>query len=193
MPTIDRQVLQFAEAVDRDFSFLAAHGLNPIRKEATLVRFESKDICINVYHGRQSYEVGLEICPRLPSFNGDCYAMSEIIRLVEPAKADEYRNYAAQTEKDVAQGVQRLASLLRRCVDGGVLTDPRLFERLGENRKAWSKNYAKELNLKRVRQQLDVAWHGKGYAKVIELLEPFRSDLTATELKKLDYAKKQLA
>jgi hypothetical protein len=190
MPTIDRQSLQFAEEVEKKFSFLSAHGLKCVQSEPTLVRFESRSAYVNVYHGRQSFEVGLEIGLLTPSPEETSYSMSEIIRLVEPSKADEYRDYAAHNAEAVVEGVQRLSALLRRYVSAGILDDARLFERLGKGREAWSHNYAKEVNLTQARRKLESAWHAKDYAKVVELLNPLRDALTPTELQKLDYAEK---
>lgn len=190
MPTIDRQSLHFAEMVERNFAFLAAHGFKRVQSEPTFVRFESGCLYLNVYHGRQSYEIELEIGPCGTS--NASYSMSDLIRLLEPKKADEYRRYAAHIAKDVAKGVERLASLFRRYVDAGVFDDGKIFERLQKNRNAAVHDYWKETALTHARQQLDVAWHAKNYAKIIELLEPLRSDLTSTELKKLKYAKKHI-
>lgn len=192
MPTVDRQSLHFAETVERNFAFLAAHGFRRVQNETTFVRFESRGLYVNVYHGRRSYEIELEI-GRRGSRNEISYSMSDIIRLVEPKKADEYQRYAAHIAKDVAKGVQRLASLFRRYVDAGVWDDGRIFERLQKSRNAAVHDYWKEMPLMQARRQLDAAWHAKNYAKVIELLEPLQSDLTRTELKKLKYAKKEVA
>ena len=189
MPTIDRQSLHFAETVERKFTFLAAHGFKRVQNEPTFVRFESRCLYVNVYHGRQSYEMELEIGPCGTS--NASYSMSDLIRLLEPRKADEYRRYAAHIAKDVAKGVQRLASLFRRYVDAGVFDDGKIFERLQKSRNAAVHDYWKEMKLTQVRQQLDAAWQAKNYTKIIELLEPLRSDLSPTELRKLNYAKRR--
>ena len=193
MPTIDRQSLHFPEAVERHFAFLGVHGFERDQKQTTVVRFQSKDIFVTVYHGRRSFDVSLEIGRHGAGFDEKFYSISEIIRLVEPNKVDEYRNYSARTAEGVAQAVQGLAVLFRRYVDNGLLSDSRLFRQLQENRKMWAKGYSKEVNLKQARRQLDTVWHAKNYAKIVESLEPLRSDLSPTELKKLNYAKKQIA
>jgi hypothetical protein len=192
MPTTDRQRLRFAEAVQDNFSFLHAHGFRRVRSDPTFTRFESKRIYVNVYHGRQSFEIGLEVAPVEGGPDEACFSMSEIVRLTEPERAAEYRNYAAQTTKSVAEGVQELAARFHRYIDAGVLDDPRLFQRLKESRLAWSRDYAKEVDLTQARRNLAAAWHAKNYVKVVEVLEPFRADLTSAELKKLEYAKKEL-
>lgn len=194
MATIDRHVLHFAEVVEENFNFLAAHDFERTRRELTLVRFESKCVYVNVYHGRKSFELGLEVGQAalgLP--NGTPYTMSEIVRLAEPAKADEYRNYAARDAAGVRAGVQQLAALFRRYFDAGVLDDSGVFVRFKRQREAWAQDFAQEVNLRQVRRKLDVVWHAKKYSEVVELLEPLRATLTPTELKKLEYAKKEIA
>ena len=192
MPTIDRRALNFAEAVEENFGFLSAHGFKRVQSEPTFVRFESKRVYVNVYHGRKSPELGLEIGPLAARPEETPYSMSEIIRLVEADKADEYRDYATHDADGVQEGVRRLATLFRRYVDAGVLDGAGLFDRLEKQRETWKRDFALEVNLGQARRKLESAWHAKDYAKVVELLEPFRADLASTELKKLEYAKKEL-
>jgi hypothetical protein len=191
MTTIGRQSLRFAEAVEENFSFLAAHGFKCVQSEPTFVRFESEHDYVNIYHGRKSFELGLEIGPSEASGSDERpYPMSGLIRLVEPSKADEYRNYATHTADGVAEGVQRLAALFRRYVDAGVLDDATLYSRLEENRKAWSRDYATKVKLGQARRKVEIAWHAKDYLKVVTLLRPLRDALTPAERQKLDFAEK---
>lgn len=192
MTTSDRQELRFAEVAEEKFGFLQEHGFKRVQSEPSFVRFESRPAYVNVYHGRQSFEVGLEIGSLAAGADETSYSMSEIIRLVEPGEADGYRNYAAHSPEGVAEGVQRLAMLFRRYVNAGVLDDAVLFERLRKGREMWSREYATEVNLTHTRQKLEVAWHAKDYAKVVELLRPLRDALTPTELHKLEYAEKHV-
>jgi hypothetical protein len=73
-----------------------------------------------------------------------------------------------------------------------LLGDPALFVRLERQRKVWSETFSRKVDLTQARQKLDAAWHARDYAKVIELLEPLREDLSTSESKKLAFAKKQL-
>jgi hypothetical protein len=190
MPRIDRQSLYFAEIVEQNFAFLTEHGFKPVQKETTFVRFESERLYVNIYHGRQSYEIEGEV--GLHGTSEAPYSILDFIRLLEPTKAAEYRRYAAHTAKDVGNGVQKLASLFRRYLGAGVLDDDRIFERLQTSRKSAVHSYWQGMKLTQARQQLDTAWHAKNYAKIIELLEPLRCDLSRTELKKLNYAKQRI-
>ena len=192
MPTTDRHPLRFAEVVKENFSFLQDHGFKRVQSEPTFVRFESRRSYVNVYHGRRSFEIGLEIGLQGDRPKEACHSMSEIIRLVEPEKLAEYKDYAACTVTDVAEGVRRLAALFRRYIDAGILDDAGFFERLRESHKAAVHDYWKKGELTHARRELDAAWHAKNYAKVVELLRPLRDALTPTELHKLEYAEKHV-
>ncbi len=183
--------LNFEKAVGKYFGFLHEHGFECARSEPSLVRFESQRNYVNVYHGRQSFEIGLEV-GSLATDVEDIYSMSEIIRLIEPAEADGYRNYAARSPDSVIEGVQRLAMLFRRYVDAGVLDNAGLFEQLRKNRETWSREYARKVHFAQARQRLDVVWHEKDFEKIVELLRPLRELLTPSELQKLEYAERHL-
>ena len=192
MSTNDRRDLRFAEVAEVKFNLLQEHGFKRMQSEPTLVRFESRRAYVNVYHGRQSFEVGLEIGSLVAGADETSYSMSEIIRLVDAGEADGYRNYVAHSPERVAEGVQRLAMLFSRYVNAGALGDTVLFERLREGRELWSREYATDVNLTHARQKLGVLWHAKDYPKVVELLSPLRDALTPTEVHKLEYAEKHV-
>jgi hypothetical protein len=48
------------------------------------------------------------------------------------------------------------------------------------------------MKLRRIREQVNKAWQAKDYAKVVELYEQVRDDLSPAEQKKLEYARKHL-
>ena len=59
-PSPNRDVLGFSRTVFQYFNFLCSdYGFQVTDQSATLVRFESNDVFINVYHGRASYELGV--------------------------------------------------------------------------------------------------------------------------------------
>jgi hypothetical protein len=60
-PGKHRSQLGFKDAVLSSFDFLRAYGLKPIKEEVTFVRYESNSVFVNVYHGRGSFEIGVEI------------------------------------------------------------------------------------------------------------------------------------
>lgn len=68
-PGTDRSKLGFKEAVSANFKFLRKFGFHRARAEATFIRYETvrfltkKKLFVNVYHGRGSYEMGVQIGP----------------------------------------------------------------------------------------------------------------------------------
>lgn len=186
----DRSVLRFAEEVKDRFSFIEALGFRCVRSEATFVRFESPGIGINVFHGRRSFEIGLEIeSTQSPT---ESYSTPEIVRLVDKEKGDHYKYYATHTAQGVAEGVRQLAELFQHCVATGILNDSRIFSRLTQQKKELVAKYAREIKLHQARRKSEIAWHKKDYAAVVEALKPLRAALTATEVGKLEFAEKQL-
>lgn len=59
-PGPGRERLGFEAAVVENFAFLKEAGFECVRRECTFVRYESKRVFVNVYHGRGSFELGVE-------------------------------------------------------------------------------------------------------------------------------------
>lgn len=186
----DRSVLRFAQEVKDRFSFLEVLGFHCVRSEEAFVRFESPKASLNVFHGRYSFEIDLEV-ESAPSPT-DVYSFSEILRLVDQEQAEQYRNYATHTVQGVAEGVGKLVELFRRCIAAGILNDKQLFAHLKLQREELARNYALETQLTQARRKAETAWHAKDYAAVIKALKPLRAALNATEVGKLEFAEKQL-
>lgn len=159
----DRRDLRFAESVDKCFRYLLERGFVRVACEPTFVRFESRHIFLNVYHGRQSYEIGLELGEMGVGGRDASYSMSELMRLCCSKEAAGYRDFAARSPDGVAEGVRRLALRFRRCIESGALTTADLFVRLQGIREKRTQEYAAELNLKRARQVLETAWRERDY------------------------------
>jgi hypothetical protein len=185
---IDRSPLHFPEEVQRHFSFLQALGFRCVHSDATFVRYKSPEIAVNVYHGRRSYEIGLEIeSAQVP---GESYSIFEILQLVDGKRAKGYRNYATHTVEGVAEGTHRLAVLFRECIDRGILNDKQLFSQLKLQRRDLTNNYWFEMELKQAREKSESAWARKDFEKVVQILSPLQEHLNPFDIKKLEYAKK---
>jgi len=189
----NRTSLRFADAAEKHFAFLEAQGFQRTQSEPAFVRFESSTLFINIYHGRKSFEIGAELGRRGNAEDEkQPYPMSALLGVAGVPTAKDYRDYATHTPDGVNEGLGKLAELFRDHVCRN-LQNARLFQLLKEQRQAWASDFADGVNLRKARRKLDAAWHAKNYAKVVELLEPLRTDLTSTELKKLEYAKKEIA
>lgn len=187
---VDRSSLRFAELAQKHFAFLEAQGFGRVRSEPTFVRFESRSLFINIYHGRSSFEIGAEL-GRVGNGEDEKqpYPMSALLGVAGVPTAKEYRDYATHTPDGVNEGLEKLATLFRDHVSPN-LQNAGLFQLLKEQRQTWAADFADEVNLRQARRKLDAAWHAKNYAEVVALLRPLRDALTSIELHKLEYAEK---
>lgn len=189
MNTRERDRLCFAESVRRHFDFLEGHRLAVVAHTLTYVRYESARLFVNVYHGRRSFEIGLEI-GRLSQDDQQPYPMSAIVAVMEPSVSSSHLDYAARTAADVDEGVRRLAAPFRAFVGRGLLEDPGLFSRLERDRQGRKLRMAQDVDLSHARLAAEDLWRAKDYAGVIRLLAPLRESLEPSELKKLEFAEK---
>jgi hypothetical protein len=181
-----RAHLHFSEEVKSRFAYLGAFGIRLAHSEATIIRYESSKICLNIYHGRRSYEIALEIAPRRAPLK--TYSVSEALRLISPGQARVYRHYAAHTAEGVAEGVRRLSILWHECLDAGLLDEKELFSRLDLQRQCLNRDYSLEIELRHARKEAELAWKQREFKKVAQLLLPLQAHLSPSELKKLKYA-----
>lgn len=212
-PSPDRASLGFAEVVLSCFSFLEARGFERVRVEPTFVRYESDRAFVNVYHGRSSYELGVEV----GQLNGrlsaqpteppdadtsfvighpnpeDRFTIWEIARYSGAPEVTESTFFQASSADRVRSLVPKLAELVQRYAGPALQGDATFLERVREMRSEESRRYRKEGELQRVRMATAEAWGRRDFRRVVDLLEPFQGDLTASEVKKLQYAKDQLA
>ena len=188
----DRSYFRFPEEVKANCNYLVAnHGFRCLVAEASLVRYESDCIFINVYHGRSSCEIGLEI-GRVVSVGEleEAYNISWLIKLIDPAKAADYRLFVATTPDLVKKGVSQLCELFKKYVGKALFADESAFELLEKKKEAWKEFYEKEVLADQVRPKANEAFHNKNYSEAVFLYESIRSELTPAELKKMEYARK---
>lgn len=105
-----RAKLRFAEAVRREFEFLERiFGFRCTEESPTFVRYESDYVFVNVFHGRGSFEIGIELGIRSqPTIH---FRLPEILAGLAPGYTGE-RMFQASTAPAVAKCVARLARIV---------------------------------------------------------------------------------
>ena len=186
MATPDRSHLNFERQVREAFAFLSDLGFSETEALPTLVRYRHDDVEVDVYYGRQSYEIGAGV-----TGFGIRYAMSEIIRAVDPETAKRYRNAMATTQEAVAAGLEELSSLMKRYGTAALRGDPQFFSTLKEQRKLWSEEYALDVLADQLRPQADEAFRRGNYSTAADLYARIRSRLSPAEVKKLALAEER--
>lgn len=185
--------LGFTEAVLKNFYFMNNHGFQVVRTEPTFVRYESHAVFVNVYHGRASYVIGVEI-GRL-----DRSQKYDLAYIVSNAGEDAWKTegfgrstmFQVSSSEGVMEFVPKVAELIKKYGGEFLSGDPLFydqFEIIGKHRAI---EFAKKQNLTHIRRSAEVAWVNKDFAKVAELYGFIgNNDLTEIEKKRLSYSQK---
>lgn len=192
-PEPERAQLGFKDAALSHFKFLSDFGLRPVEEKVTFVRYESPEVFLNVYHGRASYELGVEIGkvrePEKPLH------IFTVVRWAGGEKAEGFGQHVmfqVSSREGVQEFVPKLAALVKKYATALLRGDESAFRSAREFQAKQGAAYEKEVRLGNLRTRAEAAWHAKDYAQVVELYGPAREDLTEVEAKKLAYAEQQV-
>ncbi len=193
-PSPERAKLGFKEAVLSSFKFLGELGLRPVEKKVTFVRYESSEVFLNVYHGRASFELGVEI-GRLKEPEQEKLTIYEIVAWAGAEKAEGFGQHVmfqVSSPEGVQELVPKLAHLVQRYGTAFLKGDATAYRAALQDRSQTATDYVKQVILRDVRSKAEAAWRAKDYAQVVELYGPARRQLTEVEAKKLAYAEQQV-
>jgi len=192
---VDRNQIGFTSEVLAKFKFLSTeYGFVCIKVEPSFVRYESSSIFVNIYHGRTSSELGVEIgkLENMPGLRENWYTIGEVMDLMGVREKLRYTFFQASTQERIKKLVPKLAEYVRKYAKSIFEGDTEIFEKLAELRSKKSNEYIKEMRLSGIREEAERVWHKKDYAKLVELYDSMKDDLTLVEIKKLEYAQKHL-
>ncbi len=165
------------------FAFLLRIGFSVVRREATLLRFESSNVFVNVYHGRASYQVGLEL-GRLNE--GDTYSLHEVLSAIAPAEIERARCQATD-RATLERCLTAMADTIQRSCHDLLRGDAAAFEEL-------QSVVAPKRQVETIRSQFgaiidraDRAWESKDFTQAADLYEKAAPGLDATRVKRLEY------
>ena len=186
MDTSDRSYLNFEVQVRRTFAFLSKIGFNEVEALPTLVRYRKGDIEVDVYHGRQSFEIGAGV-----SAFGTRYSMPEIIRAVDPNVGRSFRYLASTTPEGVASALLNLSSLMKHYGLEAIEGNSEFFSMIEKKRRLWAEEYALDVLYEQLRPQAYEAFRQKNYSKSADLYSRVKERLSPVELKKLSLAEER--
>jgi hypothetical protein len=183
MDISDRSYLKFEEKVRTIFAFLVDMGFSEVEALPTFMRYRKDGIEVDVYHGRQSYEIGAGV-----TAFGTRYEISEIIRASNSETAKKFRHYAATTPEGVTAGLEELCTLMSRYGRVALGGDLQFFSTLEKQRKLWSEEYAIDVLAKQLRPQANEAFRRGDYSTAADLYSRIRGRLSPAEIEKLNLA-----
>lgn len=187
MGTKDRSYLKFTEKVRKAFAFLTEQGFNEIEALPTIVRYQKGGVEVDVYHGRQSNEIGLGV-----TAFGTRYTISEIIRATDPKTAKQFHYVATTSPEGVISALDELSKLTKQYGRDAIEGDAEFFTVLERQRSLWAEEYAIDVLAEQLRPQADEAFRRKDYLKAAELYSRIRTCLSPSEIKKLNLAEERL-
>lgn len=177
----------FAENVREVFRFLCDQGFVETVALPSVVEFVRGGVTVDIYCGRKSQEIGAGI-----TFLGSRYALSEIVRAVDPEVANRMRNIVATTPELMTKGLEELGSALRQYGASALHGKPSFFSALSEQRSRRSEDYALDVLASQLRPQAEEAFRCGEYAKAAEAYARIRGALSPAEIKKLEFAERRL-
>src|SRR6185437_4422023 len=193
-PGPERAKLGFREAVLSSFGFLADYGLHPVEEQVTFVRYESSEVFLNVYHGRASFELGVEI-GRLeqPTAKLTHYDIIAWAGVTEAEGFGKHVSFQVSSRGGVQEFVPKLATLIKKHAAPLLSGDSAAYDSALAIQSELAEEYGREANLGNLHSKAAAAWKAKDYSQVVELYNSIRKDLNEVEAKKLAYAEQQLS
>ena len=174
------------KVVRQEFAFVGDFGFREVEALPTIVRYLKDDLQLNVFHGRMSYEVSMEI-----GRNDNLYPLWSLIHAVDPKAEEGYRPWAATTSAAVANGVEHLAALVRRYGARALQDDPAFFEELRKVCDSWAHDYALDVLASQIRPKAAAAFRHGRYREAGKLYQEIAERLTAAERAKLAFCRKR--
>lgn len=132
MSDSSRCLLGFEQAVLENFSYLESEfGLKRTGQSPYLIRFETNQVYIDVFHAELDYEVGIYFGL---STEQKTFSFLMYLRRFFPDRANELGETIAGTPDAVAQVTSRLARAFRATGGKIIEADPTVYTEMGEVR-----------------------------------------------------------
>lgn len=166
------------------FAFLLRKGFEVVLREPTRLVFESSAVFVNIYHGRSSYQVGLEI-GRL----GDPrqkYSLHEILAALAPSEVDKAR--CQTTDPEVLERcLSSIADVVDRTCGSLLAGDVVAFEDLRVAVAPRRKAVTLEAQFGAIVDRADRAWEAKDFRRAKELYQKAEAALDGARRRRLEY------
>lgn len=190
---VSREMLGFSGAAEAAFHFLSNYGFRLHSSDVTILRYVSERVFLNVYHGRSSYELGVEV-GLLQARDGSNrgYPLGAFVGLTDSEAAASLRYFMATTPEEMRVGLERLAAQVKQYVQRALVGDETVFGELRQQQEERSKKYAAEVLADQVRPKAEEAFRARDYERVAELLSRIEDQLTPVERRKLEYARRHI-
>ena len=179
--------LNFVRLTIQSFGFLLQLGFRVARCDATLVRFETDVVFVNVYHGRLSYQLGVEVGHLGAE---ELYSLHEVLSALSPDSVAVAR-FQAATEKELERCLDIVARTMEdHCM--GLLTDAKggfdvLRESVAESRRLLTQ----QAQYGAIADKADLAWERQDWRQASRLYILAEPALSKIQRRRLGYLQKK--
>ena len=184
----------FPAIAKREFDEIADRfDMKCIKVNERVVQYQNAEVMLQVtFDNGRSYELLVEIGLSNGNHLGQQFSLGDILRFQNACEAPQVTNIMVSNEVDLRKLVLLLASLTSKYCDRYLSGEEFLFAQLQRFQNRESAKYILSLKLMNAQSVLDNSWSRKDYKSIVKVLEPLRSHLPPSSVKKLDYSKKQL-
>lgn len=191
--TSDREFLAFKRNVEKYFCFLIVdYGFQIVLKEDTFVRYETEDVFIDFYHGRLSYEIGVECGLKCQGYDSRFRLPIILLGLLgEDAKGIK-AFYQASIKESVSNCLDKIARLVQEHCASLLRGDKIAFSLVAKASSEESKFLTEKYSIYPIKSKAYEAWKIKDYEKVFLLYGSIKSSLSSIEEKRFKYASKNI-
>lgn len=181
--------LGLQKQVAKQFAFLVLEkGYRCVESTPFRVCFVSPLATVEVvFDGNRSYELGLLISR---TGSDATFTIDEILRLRGAPEAERFSLIQVTTNEGVASFAEKLADLLRTYGGDFIDGNEASYLALAKQRREEMKTYSTQRDLRVARGKANAAWRAQDYLTFIEVLRPFRTELTPSEIRRLEFAER---
>jgi hypothetical protein len=192
----DRWKLGFKEAVLVNFQFLRDFGLECAHSDVTFVRYNSPKTFVNVYHGRGSYELNVEIGRHEGSRKDSPMSLDAVLGWKGAPERKllntEVPLFRAENREKLQEIVPQMATLFRKYAEQLLKGDEESFNSFDEYCTGESIRLGERLTKGTPRWKAARAFQQKDWKQAIQLYESIRENLSQAEAAELAYAKQKV-
>lgn len=196
----ERRRLGFATVASEQFSFLFELGFQLVEVSDTLARYESDGRLVRVFHGRGSYELGVDV-GRWIEIDGvsreQAFPLRDVVALRGDLADVGFGGTSATTAESVRKFLGQLAGWTREFALPLLQDGDDLFDQLSRSNASRAQAERDGLRASRLRAKADDAWQRQDFATVANSYSEIESELPpgslrASEQRRLRYALKAL-
>jgi hypothetical protein len=179
----ERDRAGFVGSAVEAFGFLGAYGFHLADQSLTHLRYESPSSFLTVYHGRSSYQVGLE----LGLLDRDeKFSLHELLSVFAPGEV-ELARFQTREPNALAEHLSRLAGVVAGSLEPLLQGDPSAFERLRSQVAVSRTAVTLRAQYGAVIDRADEAWEAKDMDLAESLYEKSRPALDGSRIRRLEY------